>query len=91
MHKNKIMREVVFELIDPAARHVVLQGSFLQWKTTGVRIMKDVLGNWRTKVWLAPGKHEYKFIVDGRWIADPTNPDKADDGHGGYNSVITIV
>jgi enterochelin esterase family protein len=30
---------------------------------------------------------QYKFVVDGRWMPDPRNPDRADDGHGGFNSV----
>jgi glycosidase len=36
--------------------------------------------------WDAPV--EYKFVVDGNWITDPSNPDQVDDGVGGFNSVI---
>lgn len=31
---------------------------------------------------------QYKFIVDGRWLADPSNPFRAPDGRGGENSVV---
>ncbi|HNS98199.1 MAG TPA: alpha-amylase family glycosyl hydrolase [Polyangiaceae bacterium] len=33
---------------------------------------------------------EYKFVVDGNWIADPYNPNKTDDGFGGFNSVLGV-
>ncbi len=33
---------------------------------------------------------EYKFVVDGDWMLDPSNPHKTPDGGGGYNSVIRI-
>lgn len=32
---------------------------------------------------------QYKFVLNGNsWIADPANPNKIDDGFGGYNSVL---
>lgn len=37
----------------------------------------------------AAGNYEYKFIVDGRWMTDPTNPFST--GHGDYeNSFIAL-
>jgi glucoamylase len=33
---------------------------------------------------------EYKLIVDGKWINDPLNPNKVDNGVGGENSVVTM-
>lgn len=33
---------------------------------------------------------EYKFIVDGKWITDPLNPNKVDNGVGGENSFFTM-
>jgi glucoamylase len=33
---------------------------------------------------------EYKLIVDGKWITDPLNPNKIDNGVGGENSVLTM-
>ncbi len=33
---------------------------------------------------------QYKFVVDGNWIADPNNPNKVDDGYGGFNSVLGV-
>jgi hypothetical protein len=39
---------------------------------------------------LSPGKYQYKFVIDGQWEQDTSNPDTAPDGFGGLNSVITI-
>ncbi|MCW5960170.1 MAG: hypothetical protein KIS76_08400 [Pyrinomonadaceae bacterium] len=33
---------------------------------------------------------EYKFIVDGKWITDPLNPNKIDNGVGGENSYFEM-
>jgi glucoamylase len=35
-------------------------------------------------------KFEYKLIVDGKWITDPLNPSKIDNGVGGENSIFTM-
>jgi glycosidase len=32
----------------------------------------------------------YKLVVDGNWIADPTNPRKSPDGFGAFNSVVRV-
>jgi len=32
----------------------------------------------------------YKFVVDGNWIADPTNTRKSPDGFGAFNSVMRV-
>lgn len=33
---------------------------------------------------------EYKLIVDGKWVTDPLNPNKVDNGVGGENSFFTM-
>jgi hypothetical protein len=45
---------------------------------------------WIVDLALSPGRYEYKFVVDGQWEQDSTNPDAADDGFNGFNSVITV-
>ncbi len=39
---------------------------------------------------LDPGTHQYKFVVDGAWIADPGHDHTVDDGFGGVNSVVSV-
>ncbi len=40
---------------------------------------------WRCGVRLRPGWYEYLFLVDGKWVFDPTASDICPDGAGGHN------
>ena len=42
-----------------------------------------------TIIELPLGTHEYKFVVDGDWTYDPTQP-QTDDGLGGKNNTISV-
>lgn len=54
------------------AREVILSGSFNNWSTMQLP-MKKAGNGWKICIELEPGKHLYKYIVDGRWITDPGN------------------
>jgi len=46
---------------------------------------------WSITLPLTPGRYEYKFLVDGKkWMHDPENPQKIEDGFGGHSSVIEV-
>ena len=40
---------------------------------------------------LPPGTHEYRFVADGVWMADPANPRTVPNPFGGLNSVIEVL
>lgn len=65
---------------------VLLSGSFNNWSTSGEQ-MKLVNDMWVIDIKLRPGRHEYKFIIDGKWMKDSRNPARLDDHCGDYNSV----
>jgi hypothetical protein len=70
------------------AQQVVLTGSFNRWRTDEL-VMKKIIDGWELMYILPPGTHEYKFIVDGRWITDPDNPCTI--GNGDFvNSVLAF-
>ena len=71
----------------PDARQVIVTGSFNNWSQTGYR-MARIDGRWTLPIHLAPGKHTYKFIVDGRWITDPSNEQWEENEQGTGNSVL---
>jgi hypothetical protein len=71
----------------PDAQKVFLSGSFNQWSTMQLPMQPSRSG-WATCISLPPGKHLYKFIVDGRWLTDPDNKLKESDGQRGHNSVV---
>ncbi len=70
-----------------SARKITIAGSFNQWSTIASP-MEFTGKGWFICIPLPPGKHAYKFIVDGRWLHDPANKNKERDGHNDYNSVI---
>ncbi len=72
------------------AKHVYLSGTFNGWSTLHTPMLKTGNG-WQTALKLKPGKYLYKFIVDGRWMPDPENLQKENDGNAGYNSVVYVL
>lgn len=77
----------VFVLHDfKEAREVLLSGSFNGWKTAEDKMLKTDSG-WVIEKKLRPGKHLYKFIVDGAWKPDPQNLLQETDGYMGENSI----
>ena len=73
----------------PDARKVYLAGDFNFWKEKDLRMERQ--GNaWRITLPLIGGKHQYKFIVDGEWMADPHNPIRERDWQGNVNSVLMV-
>lgn len=71
----------------PNARIVAVAGSFNNWNQSQYLFAK-VGGQWVCKINLPPGKHEYKFIVDGDWLIDPGNDNTQRDERGHENSII---
>ncbi len=67
-------------------RQVILSGTFNNWAEQGY-LMKRVGEAWELGVHLVPGKHQYKFIVDGVWVTDPANPLWEENEHSTGNSI----
>ena len=68
---------------------VALAGSFNNWNQSEFIFGKEG-DEWVCRIDLEPGKHAYKFIVDGNWLLDPANPNTEDDDYGVKNSVIIV-
>ncbi|MDD5116021.1 MAG: glycogen-binding domain-containing protein [Candidatus Omnitrophica bacterium] len=79
-----------FKLYAPGAKKVVLAGSFNNWNTGKLLAKKDSKGNWQLKVGLKPGRHEYKFIVDGAWTNDPRCTSCVANSLGTHNCVVEV-
>lgn len=89
--KQKKQKTTHFELKAPGARNVILAGDFNSWKETKMSTKKKDGGLWKAGVNLKPGKYEYKFIVDGEWITDPTNTNTTNSSLGTLNSVKEVT
>lgn len=92
---------ILFRYQAPAARQVNVAGEFNNWLGTanGGRLdpnldaMRDTDGDgvWELALPLPPGRYQYKFLVDQvDWQEDPANPESADDGFGGQNSILVV-
>jgi chromosome partitioning protein len=81
---------VLFTYYSPKASQVHVVADFNNWKV-GQLPMENVEGTgmWQRLVPLKRGKYEYKFFVDGQWLNDPDNPNKAATEYGD-NSTIEI-
>ena len=79
-----------FLLEAPEAQQVVLAGDFTDWQPVHT-LTRTEPGVWSVVVPLAPGVHNYAFIVDGdRWVPDPNAP-AVNDGFGGLNSRLAVL
>ncbi len=62
-------------------------GSFL----VGEMQDQDGDGVWERLEKLPPGRYQYKFVIDRvNWKEDPNNPNRLDDGFGGFNSLVDV-
>jgi hypothetical protein len=72
----------------PAAA-VYLAGQFNDWKPDALKMNgPDSDGFYSASAQLPEGRHEYKFVIDGKtWKQDPGNREQAGDYH---NSVVRV-
>jgi AMP-activated protein kinase-like protein len=53
------------------AKAVFVAGTFNHWKADVTPLHPDLAnGNWTGTLRLPPGRHEYKFVVDGQWCCE---------------------
>jgi 1,4-alpha-glucan branching enzyme len=83
-------RRLVFSLVAPDAKEVILVGDFNKWDRKKHPMKKDDEGIWNKIAMLSLGTHEYKFLVDGEWRNDPNNDQTCYNEHGTLNSVIIV-
>lgn len=69
------------------AHLVVLSGTFNDWHQSQFVFGREG-DEWVCRIDLEPGKYAYKFIIDGNWILDPTNPVSEEDAAGNVNSIL---
>ncbi len=83
--------EVTFVYRGPAQR-VEVVGDFTDWTPRGLAL-RELPGTnvkYLTRKFRRGTRGEYKFIADGAWQDDPLNPQKLDNGVGGFNNYFTL-
>jgi 1,4-alpha-glucan branching enzyme len=87
----EIPAKQTFRFCAPTAMSVLLVGDFTHWKQRGIPMQKGKDGIWVATVTLPPGKHGYRFIVDGEWRDDPQSANRAPNPFGTENAVLRIA
>ena len=84
-------REILFKVEAPEGAVVQIAGDFNEWVPESLDFTESQ-GRplWHKTISLRPGAYEYKYLVDGRWIADPANDSTVEDAYGGVNSLISL-
>jgi chromosome partitioning protein len=87
-------REVIVRYRDRDARDVRIAGDFNGWiPDKGVRSLIEAEGE--TRVWtkilqLPPGTYRYRYVVDGQWREDPSNPEVVAGDAGARSSLLVV-
>jgi 1,4-alpha-glucan branching enzyme len=84
-------RTQTFSLAAPTAMSVQLVGDFTQWQQEPINLWKNADGLWEATVELPPGKHQYRFLVDGQWHDDPECPVHEPNPFGGQDAVRQVA
>lgn len=70
------MEKIEKKLVDischaPNAKAVFVAGTFNDWSTDAAALTPDAAnGRWTGTLPMAPGHHEYKFVIDGQWCCE---------------------
>lgn len=80
----------MFRYDAPDATRVVVTGSFCAWDPDRHVLARHRDGHWETRVPLAHGRHEYRFVVDGTWVNDPAGGETVPTAFGSTNNVVDV-
>jgi chromosome partitioning protein len=75
----------------PEAKEVYLAGEFNNWKLDENSRMEQNNGCWTKNLNLNTGKYRYRFVIDGNWTEDPSNPAKQLNAYGTMDSLLEVV
>lgn len=92
LQAGAVAHEFVYRA-DREYKSVYVAGSFNGWSTGAWPMNVDAdKRTWRRKADLSPGRHYYKFVIEGgTWITDPKAVKNVDDGSGNMNSVLDLL
>ena len=86
-----LAKRVGLNLQRPDAKQVHVVGDFNGWRLSEGGVMRsDGNGRWGAELELRPGRYRYKFVVDGHWLEDPTNPQQETNTFGSVDSILSV-
>lgn len=88
---NSDKKRICLGLYAPDAQAVFVAGSFNGWQPSAMPLQKQSGGRWVVELMIEPGRHEYRFVVDGQWTDDPLSPAYVSNPFGGLNCVLVAA
>ncbi|MFH1477457.1 MAG: glycogen-binding domain-containing protein [Verrucomicrobiota bacterium] len=86
-----VQKQVKFRYRTDPGANVYIVGSFNDWNPLQTRLRDESGdGRYRVSLALAPGRYEYKFVVNGQWRIDPKCPDPIVNRYNTLNGVVTV-
>jgi 1,4-alpha-glucan branching enzyme len=85
-----VEKPIEFRLSQRQARQAAVVGSFNNWDVNRTPMSPEAEGDWKATVWLPTGRYEYRFVVDGQWISDPSAKESVQNTFGSTNSVLVV-
>ncbi|MCF6366947.1 MAG: hypothetical protein L3J35_12190 [Bacteroidales bacterium] len=84
---EKIKQQITFNPQGKTYKKVQIKGEINAWNPNNTNlVLKN--GIWEIEFEIDPGTYQYLFVIDGREMLDPANPDKINTGMGNLNSVL---
>lgn len=91
MRRSTQGKKVPFRLAAAPESQVFLAGSFNDWNASQHAMRRNLKqGLFETTLILPPGRHEYKFVVNGEWLVDPACSESIANDKGSQNSVVIV-
>lgn len=72
------------------AKAVAVAGVFNEWQSLQNICFRNPEGSWECNLSLFTGSYSYRFIVDGKWIDDPSNPPSRELEKGFFASEVIV-
>jgi len=88
--KTRELLPVEFQFAGSANDSVYVVGEFNNWSLDDRSRLTQDNGVWKTQVTLKPGNYKYRFVVDGKWTEDPSNPVSEKNPFGELDSILTV-
>jgi 1,4-alpha-glucan branching enzyme len=74
----------------PGAQAVSIAGSFNDWHPSVTPMIRLSGSQWAKELSLAPGRYEYRLVVDGEWVDDPAATELIPNPFGSANAVLEV-
>lgn len=86
---EKIIQKFSFDPKERKYYKVQIKGEMNAWNPNNTNLSLNN-GIWETEFEIEPGTYQYLFVINGREMLDPENPEKISNGMGGFNSVLKV-